>query len=116
MTILSLVMTLISIGFLWFVIRLIRNDTFTINYALTWLLVGVVLLIFSLLPAIPAYLAKIFGFEVTSNFLLFAAVLFCLIQLILFTMSLTKQSNYIKSLVQEVSLLKKEIEEKNKEQ
>jgi hypothetical protein len=50
-----------------------------------------------------------------SNFLLVMAVLFSLVQLIVFTKHITKQTHEIKSLVQELSILKEKIERMGKE-
>ena len=112
---LTIVMTLISVLFLLFVVKLIRNATFTIDYALIWLIIGVTLLLFSIFPGIPAYLATKLGFELTSNFLLFAAVILGMVQSMLMTKNMTKQQQYIKTLIQELSILKKEINEKEQE-
>ncbi len=105
-------MILLSLLFLIFIIRLIRRSTFTLENSLLWLAIGVVMLIFSIFPGIPEYFSALFGFETMSNFLLVMAIIFCLMQLILFTKHITKQNNEIKSLIQELSLLKEKIERK----
>lgn len=115
MFVFSIFMVLLSLVFLIFIIRLIRSSTFTLEHSLMWLAIGIVMLLFSLFPAIPEYFSDLLGFETMANFLLVGAVLFSLIQLIIFTKHITKQNNEIKSLIQEVSILKEKIESKGKE-
>lgn len=115
MTSISIFMVLLSILFLVFIIRLIRQSTFTLENSLLWLGIGIIMLLFSIFPGIPEYFSTLFGFETMSNFLLVMAVLFSLIQLIVFTKHITKQTNEIKSLIQEVSILKEKIERIGKE-
>lgn len=111
MGILSIAMILFSFFFLVFIIRLINKSTFNLEHSLLWLGIGFVMLMFSVFPTIPEYFSKLLGFETMSNFLLVIAVLFSLCQLIIFTKHITKQTSDIKSLVQEVSILKKKIED-----
>lgn len=114
MDILSITMIICSLLFLIFIIRLIRNATFTLERSLMWLGIGLIMLVFSVFPSIPEKISGLLGFETMSNFLLVMAVLFSLIQLIIFTKHITKQSNDIKTLVQEVSILKEKLERKEK--
>ncbi|MGX7025117.1 DUF2304 domain-containing protein [Vagococcus hydrophili] len=115
MSILTMVMIVFSICFLGFIIKLIRSATFTLEHSLMWLAIGIIMLLFSVFPKIPEYFADLLGFETMSNFLLVMAVFFSLAQLIIFTKHITKQTNDIKSLIQEVSILKEKIERKEKE-
>ncbi|MBO0419479.1 DUF2304 domain-containing protein [Vagococcus fluvialis] len=114
MGVLSISMIILSVAFLVLIIRLINSSTFTLEHSLMWLGTGVVMIIFSLFPGIPEYFSDLLGFETMSNFLLVMAVLFSLVQLIIFTKHITKQSHDIKRLVQELSILKEKIERKEK--
>ncbi|HCM90448.1 MULTISPECIES: DUF2304 domain-containing protein [Vagococcus] len=114
MAILTIVMIIFSICFLAFIIKLIRSSTFTLEHSLVWLAIGLIMLLFSIFPSIPEYFSDVLGFETMSNFLLVMAVFFSLAQLIIFTKHITKQTNDIKSLIQEVSILKEKIERKEK--
>jgi len=107
-------MIICSLLFLFFVVSSIRKSTFNLEYSLLWLAVAIIMVVFSFVPSIPEYLSQILGFETMSNFLLVMAVLFSLLQLIMFTKQITKQSNEIKKLIQEISILKKEFEEEKR--
>lgn len=115
MTSIGILMVLLSFFFLVFIIKLIKNSTFTLENSLLWLAIGILMLLFSIFPVIPEYFSNLFGFETMSNFLLVMAALFSLVQLIIVTMHMTKQNNEIKSLIQEVSILKEKVERKGKE-
>ncbi|MBO0487278.1 DUF2304 domain-containing protein [Vagococcus fluvialis] len=114
MGVLSISMIALSVAFLVLIIKLINSSTFTLEHSLMWLGTGVVMIIFSLFPSIPEYFSDLLGFETMSNFLLVMAVLFSLVQLIIFTKHITKQSHDIKRLVQELSILKEKVERKEK--
>lgn len=114
MDILSISMIFFSILFFLFIIKLIRSSTFTLEHSLLWLAIGIIMILFSMFPRIPEYFSDMLGFKTMSNFLLVMAVLFSLIQLIIFTKHITKQTNDIKTLVQEVSILKQKIEREEK--
>ena len=58
------------------------------------------------------YLVRLLGFELTSNFLLSLAIFFLLVISFLQTMTLSKQKEKMKHLVQELSILKSHIEMK----
>ena len=105
-------MIILSILFLLFIIKLIRSATFTLENSLMWLGIALIMLLFAVFPSIPQYFSVLFGFQTMSNFLLVMAVLFSLVQLIIFTKHITKQTDEIKTLIQEVSILKEKIEKK----
>lgn len=114
MDVLYLSMILFSLLFLFFVVRSIRKSTFSLEYSLMWLAVALIMVVFAVFPSIPESLSKFLGFETMSNFLLVMAVLFSLLQLISSTKQITKQSNEIKKLIQEVSILKEKSNEKER--
>lgn len=105
-------MFIIAILFLFFVIRSINKNHMSLNRAFGWLITSIVLVIFSLFPGLPEKLSILFGFETTSNFLFLIAVFVLLILAIQNTIVTSKQQNQIKSLIQELSILKSD---KNKD-
>lgn len=111
----STLMLLIAISFLYYVIRSINKNSFLFSNAALWLVVGIVLILFSLFPSIPNFLATLFGFQLTSNFLLFLAVF--LLILLTFTQSiqLSKQKMQITTLIQELSMMRSKEKEQSKD-
>ena len=70
------------------------------------------MIIISIFDVIPGYFARLLGFALTSNFLLSLAIFFLLVIAFLQTLTVSKQKEQIKHLVQELSILKSHIEEK----
>ena len=70
MTIQALAMFLASLGFLYFIFRNINKNKILFEHAFMWIVIGFGLIVFSLFDIVPSWLANIFGFGLTSNFLL----------------------------------------------
>lgn len=116
MDIFSIVMVLTALFFIYFVVRNINKNSFLLANASVWLLVGLVLLLFSLLPGIPDLLANLLGFQLASNFLLFLAVIFLLVLAFIQSVQLSKQKSQITTLIQELSLMRSETKEKEQDE
>ena len=118
MSVLSIVMLVASIFFLYLVIRNINKNNILFEQAFMWIVISLVMIVISVFDSIPGYFAKLLGFELTSNFLLSLTIFFLLVIGFLQTMTLTKQKEQIKHVVQELSILKSQVEtkEENDEQ
>lgn len=111
MTIQALAMLLASVGFLYFIFRNINKNKILFEHAFMWIVIGWGLIVFALFDAVPSWLANIFGFGLTSNFLLSVSIFILLIICFLHSIALSQQKEQIKNLVQEVSMMKKRITE-----
>lgn len=118
MSVLSIVMLLASIFFLYLVIRNINKNNILFEQAFMWIIISFVMIVIAVFDSIPGYFARLLGFELTSNFLLSLTIFFLLVIAFLQTMTLSKQKEQIKHLVQELSILKSHVEmkEENNEQ
>ena len=96
MSVLSIVMLVASIFFLYLVIRNINKNNILFEQAFMWIVISLVLIVISIFDVIPGYFARLLGFELTSKFLLSLAIFFLLVI----------------DLVQELSILKSHVEEK----
>ena len=111
MTIQSLAMLLASIGFLYYIFRNINKNNILFEHAFMWIVIGFGMIVFALFDIIPIKLAYLFGFGLTSNFLLSVTVFVLLVIGFLHSMALSQQKQQIKNLIQEVSMAKKRIAE-----
>ncbi|MGU8073296.1 DUF2304 domain-containing protein [Streptococcus suis] len=111
MTVQSLAMLLASIGFLYYIFRNINKNKILFEHAFMWIVIGFGLIVFALFDVIPIKLAYLFGFGLTSNFLLSVAIFVLLVIGFLHSMALSQQKQQIKNLIQEVSMAKKRIAE-----
>lgn len=113
----NMVMIITALIFLYVVIRGINRNKILLENAFVWLLIGIGMLVFSIFPNIPAWLAVHLGFQVTSNFILFLAVICLLILSFVQSIQISKLKNQMVHLVQEVSIDRKkrnQVNEKNK--
>ncbi|HFI0447245.1 TPA: DUF2304 domain-containing protein [Streptococcus suis] len=111
MTIQSLAMLIASIGFLYYIFRNINKNNILFEHAFMWMVIGFGMIVFALFEVIPVKLAYLFGFGLTSNFLLSVAIFILLVIGFLHSMALSQQKQQIKNLIQEVSMAKKRIAE-----
>ncbi|MCD1023599.1 DUF2304 domain-containing protein [Enterococcus sp. SMC-9] len=106
MNIFSIIMLIVALLFLYFIVRNINTNKFLLENAAIWIVFGVIWVIFSLFPKIPASIANLFGFQITSNFLMFSAIIFLLYLVFRLSIKLSRQQNQLNILIQEISILK----------
>ena len=90
-------------------IAMLRKKRLTMRYALLWLFSGVVLLVLSLFPGLLQTVTSLLGFQVPSNALFAILFFFVLMILMSLTYITSKQSEYIKRLVQHTALLEERL-------
>ncbi|MBQ7506430.1 MAG: DUF2304 domain-containing protein [Lachnospiraceae bacterium] len=97
------------IGFLY-VIHSIRKKKIDIRHSLVWILVCVLLAILDIWPSLLNNLARILGFELPVNMLFFLGFAIAVVIIFGLTTRVSRQSEQIKSLAQEIALLKEKAE------
>ena len=88
---------------------MLRKKRLTMRYALLWLFSGLVLLLLSLFPDLLRLVTVTLGFQVQSNALFSILFFFMLLILMSLTYIVSKQSEYIKRLVQHTAILEKRL-------
>jgi hypothetical protein len=96
----------VAIVFFVFVIRLINRNKLSLKRATSLVALSIGLIVFSVWPQLAGVISEFFGFETTSNFLYFCAIIFLLVFLILQSMVLSVQEEKIKNMIQEISIIK----------
>lgn len=94
------------------ILRQVHSNKLNLRYALIWILVGIVILIFDICPALLVGLTKLLGMELPVNMLFFLGFIFALGILFALTTKVSRQSDEIKRLTQELALLEHKLEEK----
>ena len=94
------------------IINMIRKKALELRYALTWLGVGVVVLVLDVFPEIMGWLARIMGITLPSNMLFFLGFCFSLTIIFGLTIAVSRMSIRIKNLTQEMALYMKREEER----
>ena len=108
-TILQIFILIICMLFLVYVVSLVKRKRLLLKYSLLWLALSIITGIFAIFPQPLYLLAPILGFETPSNFILVIAIFFLLAMCLSLSIIVSKQSEYIKSLVQDQALTKKVI-------
>lgn len=102
----------ISTIMLVMILALVRRRYLKEQYALLWICFGAIMIVLSLNAAWLNGLAKLFRVYYAPSLLFFFGILFCLLLILHMTVVVSKQSDRIVRLVQEVSMLKKELNER----
>lgn len=111
----QIIVAIVIVLALCVIVNMIRRKALELRYALTWLGVGVVVLILDLFPGLMAHLAKLMGIALPSNMLFFLGFCFSLAIIFGLTIAVSRMSNRINDLTQEMALYMKREEEWKKE-
>ena len=111
----QIIVAIVIVLALCVIVNMIRRKALELRYALTWLGVGVVVLFLDLFPGLMAHLSKLMGIALPSNMLFFLGFCFSLAIIFGLTIAVSRLSNRINDLTQEMALYMKREEEWKKE-
>ena len=98
------------------IINMVRKKALELRYTLTWLFMGLSILILDICPGIMEKLAAFMGIDLPINMLFFLGFCFTLVIIFGMTIAISKMSVQIKLLSQELALHEKREKELNSEQ
>ncbi|WP_315116227.1 DUF2304 domain-containing protein [uncultured Clostridium sp.] len=102
---------MISLFFLVISIIFIRKRSLEFKWGLLWILVSLILMIFSMNSRIVEYLAKATGIMYAPSFLFFMGIVFSLIMIFYLMIVISNMQKKLTKLIQENSILKDRVEE-----
>ncbi len=114
---LKIALVIIVLMYIFFILKAVKRKNMRISYLILWMIIGIILIIFLLIPNLVENIASLLGFEVPLN-MIFSAAIFVILYFLFDVMILvSKEHNKNTILIQEVSMLKRRVEEleKNKE-
>lgn len=103
---------MISFFFLVISIIFLRKRSLEFKCGLLWILVSLILMIFSMNSTIIEYLAKTTGIIYAPAFLFFMGIVFCLIMIFYLMIVISSIQKKLTKLIQENSILKDRMEER----
>jgi hypothetical protein len=109
---LNIILIIIAFVILFGIIELVVRRRLNEEYSFIWLLIGEVLLILALLPALSMELSKLFGTALPINTLFFLGILLILLLCLYFSLKLSVLTNRVKNLTQQIALLEEEMNDK----
>lgn len=106
------IVLLLAIAF-YFVLILyyLKNKALELKYTLLWIFAGIIMLLITAFPKVPLAVTRLFGIESHMNTLYLTCLGFMIMLLMMLTSIVSRQSNKIKTLIQEVAILKKHIKD-----
>ncbi|MBQ3544493.1 MAG: DUF2304 domain-containing protein [Lachnospiraceae bacterium] len=105
-----LIIIIVILGLLY-ILNLIRKNKLDLKYALSWLIVGVFVIILALLPKTIGTISNFLGIADPMNMIFFLGFIFVLIIVLSLTVALSIVSNSAKRLNQKIGMLDKRIRE-----
>ncbi len=104
---------IVFILFLFFlIVYLLKKRKLSTKYALVWFLAIILMLLCVLLPNVMYQFAKFIGFELLSNMLLCFFIAILIFITLALTVMVSNNKKKITLLIQEISIMKKEMENK----
>ncbi|MBR2289479.1 MAG: DUF2304 domain-containing protein [Clostridia bacterium] len=113
---LKIVLVVILLIYWFFIIKSVRNKSMRIGYLIFWLIIGIAMIIALIIPNCVETISRLIGFELPINMIFSFAILVILYLLYDITKQLTKEQNKNTMLIQEISIMKKRIEELEKKE
>jgi hypothetical protein len=111
---LRLIAILLAVCFLWFTVHLIKKEQAEIRQMSKWLVLSLILVIGALFPEVGTQIAKFFGISTLTSLALYALTSILIVFSLTTQLNLIKSERQIKTLTQELSLLKKEVKDLEK--
>jgi len=111
---LKIALIVILLVYIFIILKSVKKKNMRINYLIFWSITGVLLIIALLVPNFVDNVSKLLGFELPIN-MIFSFAIFIVLYLIFdLTKLITKEQNKNITLTQEISILKKRVEDLEK--
>lgn len=99
-----------SVIFIFVLLMLIKRRILSERYSLLWLLFGMVMLIITIKPSVLDLLASVFNIYYAPALLFLVGILFCITLILYLTAIVSKLSDKLTTLTQEVGILQLELD------
>ena len=108
---LRILLAVVGIVLLVSTFRLIRKGSLPVKYSLFWIAAAAVLLLVGAVPEQIGKVTRLAGFEATSSLVIGVLLFMLLVISLILTLIVSRQKKIIILLVQEISILKKGVED-----
>ena len=106
-----IILIIVSLLTMSFTLRKIRQAKVQIEAAMFWVIVALILVVFSLCPAVADACARLLGIYSTPNFLFLFMIFLLMVKVFSMTLQVSQLESKQKELVQKIALAQKEQEE-----
>ena len=101
---LRVALVLVSFMTLFLMMRKIRQAKVQIESAIFWIVLALVLVVFSIFPSVADFAARMLGIYSTANFLFLFAIFLLIVQVFYMTIHISQLETKVKDLVQQMAL------------
>lgn len=108
---LTIAVAIIFVLMMLTIVNKVRKRKLQLSYSIFWIVSGIVLIIVLLIPNCISNITNLLGFEVTSNMIFFITIVMAFYLILQLMTELSKETKRNVSLIQEISILKKKIQE-----
>ena len=105
------ILVIVSLLTMSFMMRKIRQAKVQIEAAMFWVIVALILVVFSLFPGVADACARLLGIYSTPNFLFLFMICLLMVKVFGMTLQVSQMESKQKELVQKIALAQKEREE-----
>lgn len=110
-TTLKIALILIAIIYLLVIVKSVRSRKLQTSLSIFWIITGISLIIAVLIPNSVDNISNFLGFEQTSNMVFFITIFIAFYLIFNLTLLLSKEFNRNVELIQELSILKRRVDE-----
>lgn len=103
---------ILMIGFV-IIINMVRKKSLDLRYALIWLALIAMILVIVIVPGLLGVITHFLGIYDAMNMVFFMGFVFLIIVTFFLTAALSRNSNRIKALTQQVALLEKQVRDES---
>lgn len=107
---LQIIMIVASLIFLFYIVMMLRNRKIELKYTLAWLFAGLCLFVVAIFPGLLRLLSNLLNIVEPVNTLFLFIIFFLLLILFTLTIAISRNANRVKTLTQEIGMLKMELE------
>jgi hypothetical protein len=97
------------------IVELLRRRQLTEKYAVLWLFVGILLLVFTVFPGILGWSSDLLGVAVPSNLLFFVGIVFLVGVVLHLSWEVSRLENETRKLAEDQAILRLEVEQLQKD-
>ena len=112
---LRVALVLVSFMTLFMMMRKIRQAKVQIESAIFWIVLALVLVVFSIFPSVADFAARMLGIYSTANFLFLFAIFLLIVKVFYMTIHISQLETKVKDLVQQMALEEKKHEDEQPE-
>lgn len=112
---LRVALVLVSFMTLFLMMRKIRQAKVQIESAIFWIVLALVLVVFSIFPSVADFAARMLGIYSTANFLFLFAIFLLIVKVFYMTIHISQLETKVKDLVQQMALEEKKHEDEQPE-